>query len=154
MSTAAARLEPEQIVVPRDAIISLMKAADITRRAMTRTLQEFGLTLPQFNVLIILWHEPELPTLEVAARLVEETPGITRLMNTLAAKRYIRRRRSRDDGRQQLCSLTATGTRLIDAVLPGVKATQERIVAGLTRDEALQMIDLLRRLRSPEAPAG
>lgn len=144
----AAEQSDQDIVVPRDAIISLMKAADASRRAMTKTLQGFNLTLAQFNVLIILRRQQELPTLEVAARLVEETPGITRLMNTLAAKRYIRRRQARGDRRQQLCSLTAAGKRLIDTVIPEVRVTQERIIGALNGDEVLQMISLLRRLRA------
>ena len=128
-----------------------MRAADVTRRAMTRTLQEFNLTLPQFNVLIILRREQELPTLDVAARLVEETPGITRLMNTLVAKRHIRRRRSKADARQQLCSLTERGRHVIDSLVPNIKATQQGLIADLDRGEALQMIALLRRLRDPQA---
>ena len=149
MSKAAVDRISEDVVIPRDAIIALMRAADGTRRAMTRTLQDFDLTLSQFNVLIILLREEELPTLEVAARLVEETPGITRLMNTLAAKRYIRRRQSKTDRRQQLCFLTAAGRRVITSLLPDMKATQERVIGGLNRDEVLQLIGLLRRLRGP-----
>jgi len=132
--------------VPRDAVIAIMRAADATRRAMVRTLQQFDLTLPQFNVLIILRWEHELPTLDVAARLVEETPGITRLMNTLTEKGFIRRRPSTDDRRQQLCSLTAAGMRLITTVVPHVKTTQERLMQRLSREEAAQMIALLRRV--------
>jgi DNA-binding MarR family transcriptional regulator len=146
MSRAAIAGKPEENL-PRDAVIALMKAADGTRRAMVRTLRQFDLTLPQFNVLIILRREQELPTLEVAARLVEETPGITRLMNTLTAKRYIRRRQRKGDRRQQLCSLTESGRRLINDVVPHIKATQEGIVGGLTHGEVTQMIGLLRRLQ-------
>jgi DNA-binding MarR family transcriptional regulator len=131
--------------VPRDAVMALMRASDRTRRAMVRVLQEFDLTLPQFNVLIILRREPELPTLEVATRLVEETPGITRLMNTLAAKRYIRRRRSDGDARVQLCSLTPTGRKLIDAVVPTLKAAQEAMLEDLSARETAILIELLKR---------
>lgn len=120
---------------------------------MVRTLQAFDLTLPQFNVLVILRSEDELPTLEVAARLVEEAPGITRLMNTLTAKSYIRRRASSDDRRQQLCSLTDAGRRLINLVLPSVKTTQAQIIAGLTPEEIAQMIAILRRVPHEPAPS-
>jgi DNA-binding MarR family transcriptional regulator len=146
MSKAAVASKPQENL-PRDAAIALMRAADGTRRAMVRTLRQFDLTLPQFNVLVILRWEEELPTLEVAARLVEETPGITRLMNTLTAKRYIRRRQCKGDRRQQLCSLTESGRRLINDVVPHIKATQARIVGGLSDGEVAQMIALLRRLR-------
>lgn len=131
--------------VPRDAVMALMRASDRTRRTMVRVLQAFELTLPQFNVLIILRREPELPTLEVATRLVEETPGITRLMNTLAAKRYIRRRRSDGDARVQLCSLTATGRKLIDVVIPKLKAAQAAMMKDLSAEEAATLIALLKK---------
>ena len=129
--------------------MALMRAADGIRRELVRTLQPFDLTLPQFNVLIILRREAELPTLDVAERLVEQTPGITRLMNTLTVKRYIRRRRCKDDRRQQLCSLTDAGRRVIDAVIPHIFATHQRIISDLTADEVAQMTALLRRVPKP-----
>ena len=113
---------------------------------MTQTLQAFDLTLPQFNVLTILWWEKELPTFQVAARMVEATPGITRLMITLEAKGYIRRSQSTGDRRQQLCSLTAKGRRVVDAAIPPFTATQERLVGALSKSEVLQMTALLRRV--------
>jgi DNA-binding MarR family transcriptional regulator len=139
--------------LPRYAIIALMQAADGARRAMTRTLQTFDLTLPQFNVLTILMHHDELPTFEVAARMVEAAPGITRLMNTLAAKRYIRRTQSTDDRRQQLCALTARGRRVLDAAIPPFSATQARLLRDLRRSEAVQVTALLQRISDPGGPS-
>ena len=139
-----------RVVLPRDAIIALVSAADRTRRAMSRALQPFELTLPQFNVLIILRREEELPTLQIAARLVEEVPGITRLVNTLAEKTYIRRRQCKEDRRQQLCSLTPAGRRIIDAVMPRIKETQEGLLATLSRSEAIQVVTLLDRVARPQ----
>jgi DNA-binding MarR family transcriptional regulator len=95
-----------------------------------------------------------LPTLEVAARLVEQTPGITRLMNTLAAKKYIRRRRCKDDRRQQLCSLTASGARVIDSVIPLIRATHARMLKELSGDDVARMVGLLRRVApQPNRPS-
>src|SRR4249919_3291902 len=105
MSRPARRERPDVPIVVTKAVMALMRAADAARREMVQALAPYEITLQQFNVLIILRHvgSEGLPTLEVAARLVEQTPGITRLMNTLVAKRYIRRRRSKQDQRQLLC---------------------------------------------------
>ena len=129
-----------------------MRAADGARRAMTRTLQPFDLTLPQFNVLTILRFNDALPTFQVAARMVEATPGITRLMITLEAKGYISRSQSAGDRRQQLCSLTAAGAKVVDAAIPRVAAAQERLLRDLSRPEALQLTGLLRRVPAPGGP--
>lgn len=133
-------------MLPRHAIMALMTAADRARRAMTQALQPFDLTLPQFNVLAILAHERALPTFQVAARMVENTPGITRLMTTLEAKRYIRRSQSAGDRRQQLCALTPRGRRVMRAAMPGFTGAQAQLLGALTRSEARQMTALLRRV--------
>ena len=80
-------------------------------------------------MLTILRFNQELPTFQVAARMVEATPGITRLMMTLEAKGHISRSQSAEDRRQQLCSLTTAGVKVVDAAIPRVKAAQERFSA-------------------------
>jgi DNA-binding MarR family transcriptional regulator len=142
-------IEPESedpIVLPRHAVVALMRAADGARRAMTRALEPFDLTLPQFNVLTILRHHRELPTFQVAARMVEATPGITRLMSTLEAKGHIRRSQSTGDRRQQLCALTPQGRRIVDAALSPFVAAQQQVLGDLTKSEALHITALLRRV--------
>src|SRR5215218_7239230 len=143
------RNEPESedaMVLPRTAIVALMRSADGARRAMTRSLEPFDLTLPQFNVLTILRHHRELPTFQVAARMVEATPGITRLVSTLEAKGFVRRSQSVGDRRQQLCALTTQGRRIVDAAIPPFTAAQQQVIGDLTSSEALQMTALLRRV--------
>jgi DNA-binding MarR family transcriptional regulator len=116
------------------AVIELMRAADYARREMVAALQPHGITLQQTNVLIILRDAggAGVPTLEVARRLVEQTPGITRLVNALVTKKYVRRARSRDDARQQLCYLTDKGGRLLDRLLPDLDASCARIMQPLS----------------------
>jgi MarR family transcriptional regulator, 2-MHQ and catechol-resistance regulon repressor len=147
MSRAAQTLQSEEKpVLARSAIIALMRAADGARREMTRSLQAFDLTLPQFNVLTILRRHDQLPTFDVAARMVEATPGITRLMTTLAAKGYIRRSRSTEDRRQHLCSLTAAGRRIVDEAEVPFAAAQHRLIGALSRSETLHLTALLRHV--------
>lgn len=139
----------KEIVLPRHAVMALMTAADGARRAMTQALQPFELTLPQFNVLTILSHQRELPTFQIAARMVEATPGITRLVTTLEAKRYITRSQAAGDRRQQLCALTPQGRRVVDAAVPGFTEAQAQLLGALSKSEALQMTALLRRIVNP-----
>jgi DNA-binding MarR family transcriptional regulator len=70
-------------------------------------------------------------------------------MNTLIAKRYIRRRQSKDDRRQQWCSLTDSGRHLIDSVIPRIRATHDRMLNGLRPDEIMRMVELLGRISNP-----
>ena len=146
---APAGAASKPFVIPREAIVALMRSADAARRAMTRALQPFDLTLPQFNVLTILWVDGELPTYEIAKRMVEATPGITRLVTTLEAKGLLRRTQSTGDRRQQLCSLTPAGRRIVDASVPPFADSQRQLIGDLNKSEALQMIALLQRVPPP-----
>ena len=146
-ATAGAASKP--FVIPREAIVALMRSADAARRAMTRALHPFDLTLPQFNVLTILWADGELPTYEIAKRMVEATPGITRLVTTLESKGHLRRTQSAGDRRRQLCSLTPAGRRVLDASVPPFLDSQKQLIGDLNKSEAMQMIALLQRVPPP-----
>jgi DNA-binding MarR family transcriptional regulator len=113
---------------------------------MTRALRPFDLTLPQFNVLTILRQHDALPTFQIAARMVEETPGITRLVSTLEAKRYVRRAQSTSDRRCQMCSLTAEGRRVVEKAIPPFSAVQQRLLDDLSAADVARLTALLQRL--------
>src|SRR4029077_205344 len=68
-----------------EAVVGLMRTADLVRRHMTALVEPHGITLQQFNVLRILRGAGDdgLPTLEVAERMVEQTPGVTRLLDRI-----------------------------------------------------------------------
>src|ERR1700722_19361616 len=47
-----------------------------------------------------------LPTLDIAERMIEQAPGITRLLDRLEGKKLVRRERPSDNRRQVLCFIT------------------------------------------------
>lgn len=97
------------------AVVGLIRSADIVRRVLTDVLAPHGVTLQQYNVLRILRGAGEagLPTLEIASRMVEATPGITRLLDRLEHKALVRRERCKHDRRQVLCWITPAALELL-----------------------------------------
>ena len=81
--------------------LGLLRTADVIRRYFDSVVEPQGLTLQQYNVLRILRGAgPDgLPTLEVADRMVERAPGITRMLDRLMAKGLVVRERSTRDRR-------------------------------------------------------
>src|SRR5213075_1010020 len=77
----------------QEAAVGLMRTADLVHRLLEQALEPSGVTAQQYNVLRILrGARPEsLPTLEIAERMIERTPGITRLLDRLEAKKLLRR---------------------------------------------------------------
>lgn len=133
-----------------EAAVAVLRTADMLRRFYATALAPFGLTLAQFNVLRILRGAGAdgLPTLEVANRLIERTPGITLMMDRLEKKGWVRRERSTRDRREVRCRLTAAGDVLLTRVDGPIVAADETALAALARRSQKQLIALLDRIRA------
>lgn len=136
--------------IRQEAHIAMLATTDALRRPMTELFARAGdLTHQQYNVLRILRGAlPDgLPTLEIADRMVERTPGITRLIDRLEAKGLVTRTRSETDRRQVFCRLTPAGSRLLAGLDQPVEAHAEQLMAGLDDRQVRQLIRLLDKLR-------
>src|SRR2546422_5553103 len=99
-----------------EAAVALLRTADVVRRRVAQVIEPVGVTLQQYNVLRILRGAgPEgLPTLEIGARLIEQTPGTTRLVDCLERQGMVAREREREDWRVVRCRITPVGLRLLE----------------------------------------
>lgn len=137
----------------QEAALSVLRTADVLRKRFGAVVGESGLTPQQYNVLRILRGAGAggLPTLEIAARMVEQAPGITRLLDRLEAADLVFRSRSGEDRRAVLCRATAKALALLEELDGPVAAADESAVAGLTEAERRQLIRLLEKVRHPAA---
>jgi DNA-binding MarR family transcriptional regulator len=136
--------------VGHEAVLALLRTTDLVRRRLAEVIEPHGLTVQQFNVLRILRGAGDagLPTLEVAERMVEQTPGITRLLDRLEAKALVRRQRCPEDRRQHLCWITASGLVLVTRLDAPTLAAIERCLEHLGRRERTTLIRLLEAIRT------
>lgn len=134
----------------QEADLAIVKTADLLRRKASRIFEPYDLTLQQYNVLRILRGAGRegLPTLDIVERMIEETPGITRLLDRLEAKELVRRERCSGDRRQVLCFITPAGRKLLRELDAPADASHERSVGRLSERETLALIKLLERVRA------
>ena len=79
----------------------------------------FGLTTSAYNVLRILRGAPDgHPRGEIAQRMVNRAPDITRLIDRLQRRGLVRRARSRSDRRLSVTRITPKGLELLERVEP------------------------------------
>ncbi|HVD78123.1 MAG TPA: MarR family transcriptional regulator [Vicinamibacteria bacterium] len=137
-----------------EALVGLLRTTDRVRRTLAGVVEPRGLTLQQYNVLRILRgaRPAGLPTLEIAARMVEHAPGITRLLDRLEGKTLVRRQRRDDDRRQVMCRITPAGLRLLAGLDSGLQRADESTLGMLSRRDLRRLIALLDRIRA--APAS
>lgn len=134
----------------QEAIVGLLRTTDVVRRALSRVVEPHGITLQQYNVLRILRGAGPagLPTLEIAGRMVERAPGVTRLLDRLEAKRLALRARCSDDRRQVLCSISAAGLELLGRLDRAITAADQTCLGMLQASELSRLIRILDRIRS------
>jgi DNA-binding MarR family transcriptional regulator len=133
-----------------EAWLSILRTADQLKRGAQHFLETVGLTEQQYNVLRILRGagEPGLPTLAIAERLIEHTPGITRLIDRLEAKGLVRRERPDCDRRQVYCFLTKPGATLLASLDDTVDAQTSAAFARLSKPELKTLIAILEKVRN------
>ena len=134
--------------VAQDALIAIVRAADRVKREIAQVIEPHGVTLQQYNVLRILRGAgPEgLPTLEVGARMMEQAPGVTRLVERLVRKHLVARARGDEDARQVICRITPKGLALLARMDQPVLEADTAAVSALSRMEQLRLTALLARL--------
>ena len=75
-------------------------------------LQKFGLTYPQYLVMLVLWEQDERSVSELGERLFLDSGTLTPLLKRLEALMFVTRTRDATDERRVIVALTAAGKRL------------------------------------------
>lgn len=134
----------------QEVVVALLRTADLIRRTVGRVLEPHDITPQQYNVLRILRGAGEqgLPTLEIAERMIEQAPGVTRLLDRLEVKGLVRRQRCAQDRRQVLCWLTPAGIELVERLDEPVDSADAEAVAMLTPEEQEKLLRMLDAIRS------
>ncbi len=134
----------------QEAFLSLLRTADLARNRFADLFGPEGVTFQQYNVLRILRGAGStgLPTLEIGARMIERTPGVTRIIDRLEAKRWVQRERCATDRRQVFCRITPAGLTLLARLDGPVDANDNAMFADIPVRELEAFIHVLDELRS------
>jgi DNA-binding MarR family transcriptional regulator len=128
---------------------NILRTASYLRRSYADIFEQRGITFQQYNVVRILRGAGPggLPTLEIARRMIDETPGITRLLDRLEAKKLIRRERPPTNRRQVICCATQKGLDLLQKLDAPLRARVKASAQDLSDAEVEQLLDSLARIR-------
>jgi DNA-binding MarR family transcriptional regulator len=119
------RLKQGRFTSPQqEALLSVAVAAGAINDLVDGICERHGLTRSQYNVLRILRgvHPDGHPRCEVAGRMVDRAPDVTRLVDRLQARGLVRRTRGGSDLRQAIARITPKGLRLLETMQPEVDA--------------------------------
>jgi DNA-binding MarR family transcriptional regulator len=137
----------------QEAMLNLIIAASHLRDMLDRICADYSITHGQYNVLRILRgiHPQGHPRCEIAQRLLERAPDVTRLIDRLEQQGLVERGKSEEDRRLSVTRITRKGIELLDRMQPAVEELQKyftdrvslkdrrelsRICEGIYDDEA------------------
>jgi DNA-binding MarR family transcriptional regulator len=134
----------------QEGILALVLATEVVRWRFAQLIEHRGeVTAQQYNVLRILRGAGAegLPTLSIVERMIENAPGITRLVARLEAKGLVARHRSAGDRRQVFCRITPRGLAKLKSLDPLMNEIDEDALGSLNENEVATLIRLLNKVR-------
>lgn len=131
----------DQLKLENQLCFPLYTASRLVVRSYTPLLKRFGITYPQYLVMLVLWEHKMLAVTQITKLLLLDTSTLTPLLKRLEKMNLIWRKRSEADERVVMIGLTEKGEKLRQeaSIIPS------QLVEGLnfSEDEAVQLYKLL-----------
>jgi len=127
------------------ALINIKYTANWLNSHQNTFFKPFEISPQQFNILKILkGAKGPLKVQTIKDRMIERAPNATRLMDKLCAKKLIERIPCPDDRRVVHIEINDRGLKLLHEIR---KNSKEDLLTNLTQEEAIQLSDLLDKIR-------
>lgn len=133
------------------ALAGLLVVSDQLRRRLDAACAPAGISHHQYNVLRMLRGAGEhgLARRDIAERLIDRAPDVTRLLDRLARVGLIARMPGRHDRRTSVAQITPEGARVLAEADEAVRAVRVDFFAALPASDLQAMSESLERLVEP-----
>lgn len=115
-------------------------------RDFCANMGEAEITPTLFGVLVLIDANPGMKQTQLAEAIQLDRSSVVSVLDKLEARGLVERVRAPDNRRANALHLTAAGHRLLEALIPRVRAHEERMLSGLDAAERAQLRRLLGRL--------
>lgn len=127
------------------AMLNIMYTANWIHSYQATFFKPFKISSQQYNILRILRGAGKpLKVQTIKERMIERSPNATRLMDKLFAKGLIERLPCPEDRRVVHIKITDEGLKLLETIS---KTKAKDLLENLTEEEAIQLSDLLDKIR-------
>ena len=134
--------------VEQEAALSIMRTSDLLENRLARLLREHGLTGSQYNVLRILRGEGKpMPCLDVAERMIQVAPAITRVVNQLLELDLIVKTQCPKDRRVFHIELNAAAKRLLKKLDGPILELHSSLLSAVPKKDLRSLIKILENAR-------
>ncbi len=136
-------MEYPEVVSAREQLFGFIveKTAKKMKLSFSRVLadNEADITVDQWVIMNILHDENAISQYQIAQRSYKDAPTVTRILDLLEQKGYIRRKPAKTDRRKFEIHLTENGLKKVKTILPLAQSFRQRCYAGLDINDLQQM---------------
>ncbi len=115
-------------------------------RHFTETFARLDLTQKQVAALWLVGDHPDIAQTGLCQRMRMDRATTMAIVNRLAAKGYLVRRKSRSDGRKQALNLTLRGRKALARAKVAIRQHERWLKSRFSETEVSQLIGLLARI--------
>lgn len=130
--------------------LQLLKAREATMLFFRPLLHENALTEQQWRVLRALYAFNELESKELANHCCLLSPSLTGILKRLEQQGYVQRRKSEEDQRRTIISLTDQSNELFSRLSPEVEARYKAFTQRYGEDKLDELMEMLKDLSELE----
>lgn len=126
--------------------VILSKAYRVIMEQAVKDMKRHGLSETEFAMLELLYHKGKIPMQQMGEKLLITSGGITHTADKLENKGLLRRVACPSDRRVTYAEITEQGNRMFHEIFPAHQKVIESTMTGLTDEEKVEVIDLLKKL--------
>ena len=139
-------MQKDQFNLPESYGYHLTSLTVIIKRMMESRLKAFDLTHLQFTILINIYKNNVTTQKEMLKYTYGDEASITRLINRLTSKGYIKRVSCSEDKRKKKIVLTPSGITLSEKIIECAQEVNSELVQGLDKKESNELLRLLQKV--------
>lgn len=129
-------------------MLSILRTSDLLENRTARLLRTYDLTLSQYNALRIMRGEGKpMPCLEVADRMIQVAPAITRVIDQLVERGWIEKTQSASDRRVFLVEISVKGKTLLRRIDGPIEQLHQSLLGHVADKELQTLIETLQTVR-------
>ncbi|MGV3486758.1 MAG: MarR family winged helix-turn-helix transcriptional regulator [Planctomycetaceae bacterium] len=137
----------------QESLLSILRTSDLLENRLARLLREYELTPSQYNAMRIMRGENKpLPCLEVASRMIQVAPAITRVIDQLVSRELVEKIQSADDRRVFLVALAPEGSKLLRKLDRPIERLEHSLLGSIPKAELQKLNQVLELIRTAVDP--
>ena len=106
------------------------------------------MTIDQGLVLIFLDEYPDMTQKEIAELVFKDNASMTRMINTMVKKKYLKRSMHTEDRRRFNIEITPKGKEVLKILPPIIQNNRNSSLQGISKNEQKQLETILKKIRA------